>query len=130
MRAATRFLAAVLIITILVLVDRDLDYIRVLQDFRYDPKFRLSQDNGPGNPKPHKLPHEVVLEIPPDYDSLTSVRENPKTDVSRIMSVSTTTSNEERTSHTSAPVFSSSDQIVVIGRTSKEDTSWVEQLDT
>ncbi|KAF1356140.1 hypothetical protein BDV97DRAFT_374020 [Delphinella strobiligena] len=126
MRAATRFLAAVLIIMILVLINRDIGYIRVLQDFRYDPKFRLSQDNGAVDTKPHEVPQG----IPSEDDFVTSVRESPKTDISRIMFVSTTTLNEETRSHTPAPVSSGPDQIVVIGRTSKEDTSWMEQLDT
>lgn len=122
MRAATRFSAAVLIITIVILISNDLDYIRVLQDFTYDSNFTLSQNNEVVGMKPH--------EVSPEDGFLTSVKEDPKTDAPRIMFVSTTTIEEETTSHIPAPDSSSLDRIVVIGQTSKENTSWVEQLDT
>lgn len=122
MRAAIRLLTAILIITALILISRDLKYIHVLQASIHNSTFRLSRSHGAEYKKLHGKP--------PDDTSIMSIAVDAKTDASPIMFVSTPDTMEETIIHTPAPVHSGLDRIVVIGRTSGEDTSWVEQLDT
>lgn len=127
MRASFRLLTAVSIVITLFLINDNLNYIQDLQDRIHNS--RLLDSGKPEEGKPHGTSS--------NDGAVETVSSGLKADMSRILFVSitttstttTTTTTKDTVGRTSTPEPISPDQIIVLGRTSGENTSWVEQLD-